>query len=322
MNACAQAAIFLPFVQAPVALTGHMLYVDIGWPCGLVTIGMVAVYYGTGYWLRRWLFGCCFLLHGGRMAAGAIYLFGRSSGFSYRFKQDLPRYQYARYRWSSAKECAMPAGTWWVKMQHDTATQGFLNTVLLSLPAFLAASNPDKHFHIIELIGLGTWVGAWVVENLADAQKIAFVAQCHKLAKEHPERREQMQTATLGMAPDDKKAYLWAKCRHPNYFGEWLCWVGVALAAFPSLRVIAPEHVWVRLGCGAALLAIPRLLYDCLVHWTGAGPAEHYRSVSYVRILDSSANTGMVVFLPMQGLTWGCDTETQRHTSTLSPRPQ
>ena len=70
-NCLVQVAIFLPFVQIPVALTGHMVYVDIGWPSGLVAIAIVALM-GTGYWLRRWLICACYLLHGGRMALGAL----------------------------------------------------------------------------------------------------------------------------------------------------------------------------------------------------------------------------------------------------------
>ena len=47
-NCLVQLCIFLPFVQLPVALTGHMTYVDIGWPSGLVAIGVIALVCGTG----------------------------------------------------------------------------------------------------------------------------------------------------------------------------------------------------------------------------------------------------------------------------------
>lgn len=37
-----------------------------------------------------------------------------------------------------------------------------------------------------------------------------------------------------------------------------------------------PHESWQFSGTLQFSLRIPRLLYDCLVHWTGAGPAEHF----------------------------------------------
>lgn len=260
-NCLVQLSIFVPFVQIPVALTGHMAYVDIGWPSGLVAIAVVALS-GGGHWHRRWLMSACYLLHGGRMALGALVMFGQSTGFTYRFREDLPRYRYAKHKW--AKTDGMPEDWWWMKMQQDTLGQGFSNSVLLCVPAFLAASNSDTTLHPLEWLGVLIWLSGWIFESSADLQKLSFMEE---------QKQQQSATATLGMAPNDK--FLWKLCRHPNYFGEWMAWFGFAIASLPSLKVTSGYEL-ASLFHFLAILLIPRLLYDCLVHWTGAGPAEHY----------------------------------------------
>lgn len=57
-------------------------------------------------------------------------------------------------------------------------------------------------------LGIGLWVVGIVIETVADFQKFAF--------KNKPENKKKM--CTIG---------LWNFSRHPNYFGEILCWWGV-----------------------------------------------------------------------------------------------
>ena len=46
----------------------------------------------------------------------------------------------------------------------------------------------------------------------------------------------QLREACLGVPPfDGARFWLWTRCRHPNYFCEWLGWLGLCLAATPSL---------------------------------------------------------------------------------------
>ena len=59
-----------------------------------------------------------------------------------------------------------------------------------------------------DIVGIIIWVIGFVIEAVADVQKFRF--------KNQPENRKRM--CTIG---------LWNYSRHPNYFGEALCWWGI-----------------------------------------------------------------------------------------------
>lgn len=295
-NITIQLCIFTALVQIPVLLTSAMAYVDIGWPVGVVALAFTALTHcGDGWWVRRWLTAAIVALHGGRMALGAVVLLGKLSKWTYRFSSvnDLQRYRFARVRW----ERTMPASTWWIKAQHDTLQQCLANSVVLAVPILAAASNPTPRVAALELIGWGTWVAAWAFENVADVQKLAFLSASKKAYRSLPAgpKRDALKSACLGVAPYDTKRYsLWTMCRHPNYFGEWCCWLGIVLASLPSLlpgegaldlsggssafsSFRLDENVLRTILLLTALYAL-RMFYDCLVYWTGALPAEFFSS--------------------------------------------
>jgi steroid 5-alpha reductase family enzyme len=102
----------------------------------------------------------------------------------------------------------------------------FLNTwtlqglwVTLTLSAALAAITTTERVGIgtVTAIGIVVWVVGIGLEATADAQKSRFRAD-----------------------PANKGRFihtgLWSWSRHPNYFGEILLWVGVAIVALPVLR--------------------------------------------------------------------------------------
>ena len=84
------------------------------------------------------------------------------------------------------------------------------------------------------LAGVLLWGAGFAVEVVADEQKRRFrniAANAHRFID----------------------SGLWAWSRHPNYFGEILLWLGVAVAAFPALRgwqhstLVSPVFVWLLL---------------------------------------------------------------------------
>ena len=101
-NAYCQCLLFLSVVMVPCFVTGHMSYVDIGWPVGLVVLATNVFLYGSGdgdgNGTRSTLVALALFLHGFRMALGALVLF-----FPYVWKEDLSRYVYAQMLVLAAK---------------------------------------------------------------------------------------------------------------------------------------------------------------------------------------------------------------------------
>jgi len=77
---------------------------------------------------------------------------------------------------------------------------------------------------------------------------------------------------------------LWKYSRHPNYFFEWCVWVSLTLFSLPSLVAFwssssneeKKESSFVKWGVTIGWLAVPFFMYQCLVSYTGAIPAEFY----------------------------------------------
>ena len=249
LNLGGQLLLFALLVIVPALRTGRMSYVDIGWPLGLLWIGGVALIGGSDS-ARTAVVASLLLLAGGRMSTMALL------GWRYgHFRRELPRYQYQRLRWQRRGWAERPA------MLFEAASQGLANMSVLALPALLQAANPRPGLNALELIGYGLWLIGFSLEFSADWQKQRFIRNTP---------REQRRTAHCEQG-------LWRYSRHPNYFGEWLVWVGLTVASLPSLLALdAQLQEWQSVGLGLALLYLPYLMYQVLVHYSGAVPAEYY----------------------------------------------
>jgi steroid 5-alpha reductase family enzyme len=138
----------------------------------------------------------------------------------------------------------------------------------------------------LEVAGWLIWCAAWSFENKADGQKRVFFAEVRKLVKDCEDKGKLegkdvskevalIRQSTMGYKPFNGPKYsCWTLCRHPNYFGEWSCWLGFVVSAIPSALLI-PNSTHKALFF-VVLFYTLRMFYDCLVHWTGAGPAEHF----------------------------------------------
>ena len=83
------------------------------------------------------------------------------------------------------------------------------------------SSGRNQRLDLWAIIGALVWLVGIVIEVTADLQKSAF------------NRANKGQFINVG---------LWSRSRHPNYFGEILLWVGIAIIAVPAL------HGWQYLG--------------------------------------------------------------------------
>lgn len=126
--------------------------------------------------------------------------------------------------------------------------------VVTSAPAVLAIRRSgDIPFEPLLLIGLDLWLIGFAVEVVADAQKARFAAD--------PANRGRFIATGL-----------WARSRHPNYFGEILLWTGVAVMAAPvlvgweRLALISPLFVaWLLIRVSG----IPQLERKARARWGG-----------------------------------------------------
>jgi len=147
----------------------------------------------------------------------------------------------------------------------------FLNTwtlqglwVSFTLAAALATitTASRKELDVFALAGLLIWFIGFAIEVVADAQKNGFRA--------NPDNAGQfIQTG------------LWAWSRHPNYFGEIVLWIGVAVISIPVLRgwqwmtLISPVFVTLLL---TRVSGIPILERRGDKTWGGQEDYEAYKA--------------------------------------------
>jgi steroid 5-alpha reductase family enzyme len=146
----------------------------------------------------------------------------------------------------------------------------FLNTwtlqglwVTFTIAAALAAitTTTRKELGWFALAGFVIWAFGFGIEVLADAQKNSFRAD--------PANKGQF-----------IQSGLWAKSRHPNYFGEIVLWIGVAIIAAPVLRgwqwvtMISPVFVTLLL---TRVSGVPMLEKRADEKWGGQEDYEEYK---------------------------------------------
>jgi steroid 5-alpha reductase family enzyme len=106
---------------------------------------------------------------------------------------------------------------------------------LTAVCALTALGNSGKvELGLVGFIGIAIWILGFAIEVISDSQKRKFRANP---AKETP-------FIITG---------LWAYSRHPNYFGEVVLWMGIAIVALPTLSglqyitLISPIFVYLLL---------------------------------------------------------------------------
>ncbi len=206
--------------------TNNFSYVDLGWSANFIVLGLIYGIWGDGDVVRRVLICSMYGLWSLRLT---LHLAVRIIG-----EPEEGRYVQLRTEWGRA-------GYLNLKFLGFFQFQAVLN-ILLGVPMLLAAMNASSGLHAIEGIGAAIWAMALVGETVADVQLKNF----------KQDEKNRGKVCNTG---------LWGWSRHPNYFFEWLIWIGYALFAFAS--------PW-----GWVTMALPVLMLHFLLNVTGVKATE------------------------------------------------
>jgi len=200
-------------------------FLDVIWGYGVAILAPIYAVVGPGDPERKWAFAVLGMAWSLRLGT---YIFIRV--LKHHPREDV-RYEGLRARWPGA-------GMFLVFHELQAVI-----VVVFSLP-FLLAAWEEGPLHVLDIIGLGLVVIALAGESLADRQMKRFKAA--------PANRGRV--CAVG---------LWRYSRHPNYFFEFLIWVGFAIASLDA------SSGWLTLVC-------PLLMYYFLTKVTGIPLTEEY----------------------------------------------
>ena len=146
--------------------------------------------------------------------------------------------------------------------------QGLWVTFTLAAALSAITTTTRRELGLFALIGFLVWLFGFSVEVVSDSQKSRFRAD-----------------------PANKGRFintgLWAKSRHPNYFGEIVLWIGVAIIALPVLQgwgwvtLISPIFVTLLL---TRVSGVPMLERRADEKWGGQQDYEAYKARTPVLI--------------------------------------
>lgn len=171
--------------------------VDIAWGVSIGLVAVIAFLMGDGDFSRRFILLGIVILWALRLS---IHLF-----FRFQKQEEDRRYARMRKEWGDKAD---------IRFLFVFLLQGLL-ILILTLPFFAVS------FNVMPRISGLEWFGAIVAllgiagETAADWQLKTFKAKRENRAKV-------------------LSAGLWGLSRHPNYFFEWIFWVGLAFFAFSS----------------------------------------------------------------------------------------
>ncbi len=168
---------------------------DVAWGLGFVYVAWCSFVLGGDFDIRAFL--VCFLVTvwGIRLS---VHIFLRNKG-----KKEDYRYSKWRQDWGNF---------FYIRSYLQVfILQGFL-LFLIILPVLIINFNVNSGLNYIDFIGVSLWVVGFFFEVVGDYQLDRFL--------KNPKNKGKLMTSGL-----------WQYTRHPNYFGEVLCWWGVWLVA-------------------------------------------------------------------------------------------
>ena len=146
--------------------------------------------------------------------------------------------------------------------------QGLWVTFTMAAALVAITTTTRKELDVFAIVGFLIWIFGFAIEVMADSQKSRFSA--------NPENKGKfIQTG------------LWSRSRHPNYLGEIILWIGIAVIAFPVLQgwqwvaLISPVFVTFLL---TRVSGVPLLENKADKKWGGQEDYESYKKRTPVLI--------------------------------------
>ena len=146
--------------------------------------------------------------------------------------------------------------------------QGLWVTFTAAAALVAITTSVRKELDVFALVGFLVWAFGFAFEVIADSQKSQFSANPANKGKF-------IQTG------------LWSRSRHPNYFGEIVLWLGIAIIAIPVLQgwqwvaMISPLFVTLLL---TRVSGVPLLEKKADSKWGGQEDYEAYKKNTPVLI--------------------------------------
>ena len=214
--------------------SGNSGWIDTVWTFGLGVVGIASALVPLGDGAenlpRRWLVALAAAAWALRLGA---HIASRTSGIT-----DDPRYAALRQGYGAQASFQM-----WLLVQKQA-----LVSIPLGLAIFLAAHNPAAALRPQDYLAIIVFAAAIGGEAMADRELRNF---------------RQALSGRGGICD----VGLWRLSRHPNYFFEWLGWLGYPLIAVDLTG---------GYGRGWLALAAPACMYWLLVHVSGIPPLEEH----------------------------------------------
>lgn len=120
-----------------------------------------------------------------------------------------------------------------------------LTIFIIMLPVIMLLNMKSNiTLSMITIVGFFIWCTGFIIETIADHQKFVF--------RNNPKNKDKWIDTGL-----------WHNSRHPNYFGEILCWIGVFVYVMPLLSNLA----WMSIFSPISIIIL-------LLFFTGIPPLE------------------------------------------------
>jgi len=222
--------------------------VDVAWGLGFIPLALICFCLSNGWLERRVLIMSLIIIWSLRLGG---YILVR---FIKWFPAEDVRYKHIREKTGEKANGVFLFIFLW---------QAWLMAFMMA-PAIVSGSNHTPSFQLLEFLGTFLWFVGNVGESIADYQLSSFKAK----------RENNKRNCAVG---------LWRYSRHPNYFFEWIIWVGffVFACASPS---------------GWLTAFVPAILLYLLIYITGVKPSEeHSLKVRPQEYMEYQKRTSMFV---------------------------